>query len=286
MNIQSVLREGYSILYYAEVETPMLDAAVLLSEAIGFTKEKLFASLPDEIDSSSYSKFKRFLDLRCSGMPVSYIRHKKEFFGLEFYVDERVLVPRPDTETLVEAALERAKADRGVKNVLDICTGSGCVAIALKYTFRELNISASDISRDALDVCAINSRKILEASIPMYLSDLFNSIPGEYDLITGNPPYLLADEVESLKKLQWPEPKLALYGGKGGTESAEKIIEDAPFYLTKGGYLMLEAAEPEIPVLNNLMILRGYDSIYTVKDLAGRDRVICGRYFSTEKKNG
>jgi len=285
MNIQSVLHEGYSILYYAEVETPILDATVLLSEAIGFTKEKLLESLPDEIDSNSYNRFKHFLDLRCSGVPVSYIRHKKEFFGLEFYVDERVLVPRPDTETLVEAALERAKTDRNINNILDICTGSGCVAIALKYTFRELNVSASDISGNALDVCVLNSRKILGVSLTLYLSDLFNSIPGKYDIITGNPPYLLAEEMKGLKKLKWPEPKLALYGGKDGIETLKKIIEDAPLYLNSGGYLMLEAAEVEMSALSNLMTLRGYDSIYKVKDLAGRDRVICGRYSSTGKEN-
>jgi len=280
MKIQSVLHEGYSILYYAEVETPMLDATVLLSEATGLRKEKLLASLPDEIDDYSYKRFKQFLDLRCSGIPVSYIRHKKEFFGLEFYVDERVLVPRPDTETLVEAAMEKAKADSNIKDILDICTGSGCIAIALKYNLKKLNVSASDISRDTLDVCALNSTKILGHSIPMYLSDLFKSVPGKYDIITGNPPYLLADEVEGLKKLKWPEPKLALYGGKDGVETAGRIIEDAPSWLNKGGYLMLEAAESQMPLLDNLMLLRGYVSIYTVKDLADRERVICGRYSS------
>ena len=283
MNIQSVLREGYSILYYAEVETPMLDATVLLSEAIGFTKEKLLASLPDEIDKDSYNRFKYFLDLRCSGVPVSYIRHKKEFFGHEFYVDERVLVPRPDTETLVEAALEIVKKDKGVEDILDICTGSGCVAITLKYNCMELHVSASDISKDALDVCNLNSQKILGLSIPLYRSDLFNSISGKYDIITGNPPYLLSEEMERLKKLNWPEPKLALYGGEGGIEIAGRIIQDAPSYLTRGGYLILEAAEPEMPALKNLMVLRGYDSIYTIRDLAGRERVICGRYLDIGK---
>ncbi|NOY08218.1 MAG: peptide chain release factor N(5)-glutamine methyltransferase [Spirochaetes bacterium] len=277
MNIRSVLRTGYSTLSGAKADTPMLDAVVLLAEAAGLTKEKLIASFPGEIDEKSYSRFKHFLDLRCSGQPVSYILNRKEFYGLEFYVDSRVLVPRPDTETLVEAVLEMVACDDSLTDVLDICTGSGCVAITLKYINKDLKVSASDISGDALKVFKKNCINILGYTLPVYESDLFSGITEKYDIIAGNPPYLFDDEVHKLKKLNWPEPELALSGGKNGTGIANRIIRDAVHYLNTGGYLIMEAAEPQMAELYGLMDLNGYDNIRIRNDLAGRKRVICGR---------
>ncbi len=277
MNIRSVLNTGYSTLSCMGVDTPMLDATVLLAEAAGFTKEKLLASFPGEIDEKSYSRFKYFLDLRCSGQPVSYILNRKEFYGLDFYVDSRVLVPRPDTETLVEAVLETVTCGDSPTDVLDICTGSGCVAITLKYINKDLKVSASDISGNALKVFKKNCINILGYTLPVYQCDLFSGITEKYDIIAGNPPYLLDDEIYKLKKLNWPEPELALSGGENGIGIAKRIIEDAVHRLNTDGYLIMEAAEPQMTELYGLMDLNGYDNIRIRKDLAGRKRVICGR---------
>ena len=131
MTVRSLLTQGYDTLFYAEVQTPFLDAVVLLAHAMETTKEKLLASLPDEVPPGVRGHASGgFVDLRCAGVPVSYIRQAKEFYGLDFYVDERVLVPRPDTEVLVEKVLQCVRADPRLRRVHDACTGSGCIGIA------------------------------------------------------------------------------------------------------------------------------------------------------------
>jgi len=179
MTVRAALEEGKSLLYYGEVETPLLDATVLLSEALGVSKERLLASLPDPLPEEPYRRFRGFLDRRLSGHPVSYIRGRKEFYSLEFLVDERVLVPRPETELLVEEALrllpDGPPRGRGFR-VHDACTGSGCVAIALKHSLPELEVSASDLSRGALAVARANARRLLApgAGLRFYRTDLLS----------------------------------------------------------------------------------------------------------------
>ncbi len=292
MTIKAALHEGYSILFYAEVETPMLDATVLLAEALSVTKEELFANLPEEIDPVSYTKYKEYIDKRCKGIPVSYIIKRKEFYGLEFYVDERVLVPRPDTEVVVEEVLSllgnntfRAKlgGDRNPR-MLDLCTGSGCIAITVKAHAVDVDVYASDISRDVREVFELNRVKILgDQDIPFSVSDLFENLSGFYDIITCNPPYLTDREVDNLRKLGWVEPVVALAGGEDGTDIAVRVIEEAPGYLNRGWYLILEAAPSQMTKLWAIMSARGFESIYTRKDLGKRERIICGRYHARKK---
>jgi len=278
MTVGHALNRGKRLLFYAEVDTPMLDATVLLSEALGTSKERLLASLPDPMDEEGFSRFRSFIDLRCAGLPVSYIRKKKEFFSLEFYVDERVLVPRPDTEILVEEALRTLKAYPQAKRVHDACTGSGCVAIALKHSIPELKVSASDISVEALQVAVRNARRLLPtARIRLYRSDLLAGVPGRYDLITANPPYLTDLEVENMRKVGWPEPELALQGGVHGTDLLHRLIRQSSRKLRSTGHLLLEAAPRQMPVLQRELADQGFEKITVVTDLAGRDRVIKAR---------
>jgi release factor glutamine methyltransferase len=278
MTVGHALNQGKRLLFYAEVDTPMLDATVLLSEALGTSKERLLASLPDPLNPEGWHRFRSFIDLRCAGLPVSYIRKKKEFFSLEFHVDERVLVPRPDTEILVEEALRTLKAYPQAKRVHDACTGSGCVAIVLKHSIPELKISASDISVAALQVAAFNARRLLpKARIRLYRSDLLARVPGRYDLITVNPPYLTDLEVENMRKVGWPEPELALQGGGDGTDLLRRLIRQSPRKLSSSGYLLLEAAPVQMPVLQRELADQGFKEITVLADLAGRDRVIKAR---------
>jgi len=278
MTVGHALNRGKRLLFYAEVDTPMLDATVLLSEALGTSKERLLASLPDPMDEEGFSRFRSFIDLRCAGLPVSYIRKKKEFFSLEFHVDERVLVPRPDTEILVEEALRTLKAYPQAKRVHDACTGSGCVAIALKYSIPELKVSASDISVEALQVAVRNARRLLPtARIRLYRSDLLAGVPGRYDLITANPPYLTDLEVENMRKVGWPEPELALQGGVHGTDLLHRLIRQSSRKLRSTGYLLLEAAPQQMPVLQRELEDQGFKGITVTPDLGGRDRVIKAR---------
>lgn len=277
MTIQKALKEGHNILFYAEVDTPVLDAIVLLSEAMGMSKEQLFSSLPAAMSPESYSRYRELLDLRCSGQPVSYIRRKKEFFGIEFYVDKRVLVPRPETELLVEEAIHLARRNPAIRRVHDACTGSGCVAITIKRILPYLEVSASDISAEAQEVFLLNREKIVGDGLPFYRSDLLASVPGRFDIIVANPPYLTDGEVLNMKKIGWPEPACALQGGEDGTEPAVRLIRQAPASLRDGGLLMLEAAAEQMTKLYALMDSCGYHYITVRKDLAHRERVIMAR---------
>jgi release factor glutamine methyltransferase len=280
MTIQDTLREGYTILFYAEVETPMLDSIVLLAEALGMTKEKLYASLPVPIDGHHYERFREYLHRRCSGIPVSYICCRKEFFGREFYVDERVLVPRPDTEVLVEYALSLAKQHPSIKSIHDACTGSGCIAIILKLLLPEADISASDISAEAGEVFRINCERMLgnDTDIPFTVSDLLEAVKGRFDMIAANPPYVKDEEVENLKKIGWPEPVCALKGGPYGTTVSERLIRQASCNIKAGGYCVLESSPENMEILEALMEKSGFKEITIVEDLGHRPRVISGRF--------
>ncbi|MGA2642537.1 MAG: peptide chain release factor N(5)-glutamine methyltransferase [Spirochaetia bacterium] len=277
MSVRSLLTQGYETLFYAEVQTPFLDAVVLLAHAMVTTKEKLLALLPDDVPPGVETRFRDFLDRRCSGVPVSYIRRAKEFYGLEFYVDERVLVPRPETEVVVEKILQCVRAEPRLRRVHDACTGSGCIGIAVKSAAPGLEVSASDISAPALEVAAMNADRLLEGTIPAYRSDLLDSVPGSFDLIASNPPYLRDDEVADLRKLGGREPELALAGGGDGTALAERLIRSAPARLSPGGWLVLEAAPLQITRLYAFMDQAGFHTIDVEQDLAGSSRVIAGR---------
>jgi len=267
----------------AEVETPFLDATLLLAHTLGISKEKLLASYPDEIPLSAANEFNNYLAKRISGYPVSYIRKKKEFFGLPFYVDERVLVPRPDTETLVETALrevdEGAFNNSGTKctKVLDIGTGSGCIAITLKHLRPQLQITAADVSPSSLAVCRINSRHLLSGPITLVESDLFSNISDVYDIIVSNPPYLTSCEVQHMQQMHWPEPEGALDGGVDGLDTIRILIDEGFSYLRPGGCLYLEAGIDQIEAIEGLYKKRGYEDIISYPDLSRRNRVVGGR---------
>ncbi len=277
MTARDLLQQGYDKLFFAEVETPVLDALVLLAHALATTKERLLAALPDPVPPEAEAAYRGMIDRRCAGTPVSYIRRIKEFYGLEFYVDERVLVPRPDTEVLVEKVLQLIRGDPRLTRVHDACTGSGCVAVALKNAVPDLQVSASDISAPALEVAEANARAILGAPLPAVRSDLLDAVAGPLDLISSNPPYLRDDEMADMRRLRWPEPELALAGGTDGTAVAERLIRAAPARLAPGGWLVLEAAPRQYHKLYALMDQAGFHSIDVEKDLGGLDRVIAGR---------
>jgi release factor glutamine methyltransferase len=277
MTVRGLLREGNDKLFYAEVDTPYLDAVLLLSHAMGTRKESLLASMPDEVEADAAERFLLFLDRRCRGEPVSYIRRCKEFYGLDFYVDERVLVPRPDTEVLVEKALDLARHDARIRDVHDACTGSGCVCIALQHDAPHLNLSASDVSPPAAEVFRGNALRLLGREIPFQLSDLLDGVTGPFHLITANPPYLSDKEVDDMRRIGWPEPEISLRGGADGTVLPGKLIRRAAERLVPGGWLALEAAPGQFLKLRALMDAAGFRDVEVLPDLAGRDRVISGR---------
>jgi release factor glutamine methyltransferase len=220
------------------------------------------------------------LRLRLDGRPVSYILKCKEFYGLSFYVDERVLVPRPDTEVLVETALEILDADPDVVRIHDVCTGTGCVPIAIAscaQTNRTVEISASDISPQALEVFRLNCRKILGRELPHRESDLLDSAGGPFDMVTANPPYVTKEETARMMAAGWPEPALALDGGDDGLALIRRLIEGAGNFLRENGYLLVEGSDNQADAIRDILERRGWRELRTVRDLAGRRRVSVGR---------
>ena len=185
-------------------------------------------------------------------------------------MDERVLVPRPDTEVLVEKVLDVVRRDPRLQRVHDVGTGSGCIGIAIKRTLPRLAVSASDISEPALEVAGRNAQQLLGGALPSFRSDMLEAVPGTFDIIASNPPYVRDEEVFDMLKLGWPEPALALRGGEDGTDLAARLIRSAPTRLDPGGWLILEASPPQFTRLYALMDQAGFHSIDVEKDLAGQ----------------
>lgn len=261
----------------AATETPYLDALVILSHAAGVAKEKILANLPEEIPRVTAAIFEELIQRRLKGEPVSYIRNRKEFWELEFYVDKRVLVPRPDTEVMVEEALKLIAASEGPYKVHDACSGSGCIAVALKHECPQLEISISDISSQALEVADFNARSLLGVALPSSISDLLSGITGRYDLITCNPPYVEHAYVEGLLAKNWPEPVLALDGGDEGYDLIPRLLDQGLDRLNPNGYLMIEASPQLLPRILADMVSSGFAESRQVEDLAGRPRIAVGR---------
>lgn len=237
------------------------DVDVLLADVTGRTPAWLFAHGEELIDPAP---FEALLQRRIRREPLQYIRGKTEFFGREMYVDDRVLIPRPDTEILVEAAIARAP---GGGRVLDVGTGSGAVAISLERARPDLEVFAADISSAALVVASRNARRH-RSLVRFVTSDALDAIRGQFDLIVSNPPYIPAEEVEGLDaEVRDHEPRVALTGGPIGTEIIKRILD-----ARRAPLVMFEIGFGQLGDLRHAA--RGYDIIDITKDLAGIDRVI------------
>ncbi|AEJ62233.1 protein-(glutamine-N5) methyltransferase, release factor-specific [Spirochaeta thermophila DSM 6578] len=275
---RELLTEATRTLARAGIPTPFLDALLILSHASGLPKEALLASYPEPVPPETRRTFESLLARRLAGEPVSYIRGLKEFYGLTFHVDRRVLVPRPDTEVLVDAALTLIRRDPAITHIHDACTGTGCILIAiLTHTPRPLTASASDVSEEALDVFRENASRLLGTVPPHHRSDLLSSVPGRFHLITANPPYLTEEEVAVMKASGWPEPALALASGPDGLSHIRRLIPQALDHLVPGGYLICEHHDAQADAVAELYREAGYTHVRHLPDLAGRRRATLAR---------
>ncbi len=215
--------------------------------------------------------------------PVQYIMGHAEFCGLDFEVNENVLIPRPETELLVETATEIVCRFTGLPvnrlKVLDLCTGSGCLAIALTKNLPDCKIIASDISQDALDIAPVNAQRHgVAARIKFLKSDLFEALDSRFDIIVSNPPYIARYEFETLAKEVLREPRLALDGGEDGQDFYRKICREAPRRLKKGGYLILEIGFGQLKNMKDIIHNSGLDFIVSSKGFNIIDRVFISRH--------
>lgn len=262
--------------------SPRLDAELLLAHVLRVDRIRLIVDSARPLEEQELTAYRELIKRRRRGEPIAYIRGEREFYGLPFRVDPRVLVPRPDTETLVETALERSKARSLYGRALDLCTGSGCVAIAFARTRPTWRVTASDISADALAVARGNAERL--GAIPntsFIQGDLFAALPrgARFELITGNPPYIARGEIAELAAdVRDFEPRLALDGGDDGLDLVRRIIELAPAFLAPGGLLALEIGFGQASAVAELFAARGFRDVVRDRDYAGIERVVSGAY--------
>ncbi|GBU29318.1 protein-(glutamine-N5) methyltransferase [Treponema sp. R8-4-B8] len=286
MLIREALAQGSADLKYAGIKTPGLDAGLLLAHVLNTDRTKLIARGTDRLSEKKCAEFCALIERRANGECAAYIIGKKEFRGLEFEVNPSVLVPRPETETLVETAIDiikRNAQDNSAFSILDLCTGSGAVAISLKNEMPACEITAADISPNALNTAIRNAENLLgKNSINFFQGDLYDalptSLPSAYSLIVSNPPYIPSEEIQTLSAEVQNEPLIALDGGISGLEIIKRIIEKTPDYLQKNGFLLLEADPRQMEQISILLEKKGFKDIQLNKDLSGANRVIGGKF--------
>ena len=254
-------------------DTPLLDARVLLSSITHENTAMLFRDLTKK----EITLFNKYIDMRMQGIPVAYIVGEKEFMGYPFFVDTSTLIPRPDTECLVEKVLEKNSVPS--PSILDLCTGSGCIGITLALMIENATADLTDISKDALKIVEKNvSRHGLKNKTKIYSLDVINDeIKNKYDIITANPPYIPSSLVVSLDVSKY-EPTTALDGGNDGLDFYRIIIKKAYNALNSGGMLALEIGYDQGEAVSELMKEAGFTGVTVKQDYAGLDRVVYGYY--------
>ncbi len=241
--VESILRWAADDFRSKGVDSPRLDAELLLGRALGRTRIQLIADAKRPLEPDELARFREFVKRRRAREPTAYILGEREFYGRAFRVDARVLVPRPDTETLVEVALGRT-VDRSMSaRVLDLCTGSGCVAITLARERPTTLVFATDVSPGALEVARDNALRLGAYNLALRRGDLFAAVDPalRFDLVTANPPYVAAPEIDGLEpEVRDHEPRLALDGGRDGLDLVRRVVAEAPAHLADAGKLAIE----------------------------------------------
>lgn len=275
MNIREAILKATRELRRHNVEDANIIARVLMSYILKQPKEYLIINNKEELKVKDEQEYFENIEKVKNGYPIQYITHHQEFMKLDLYVDENVLIPQPDTEILVEETLK--KCDKFNIKILDLCTGSGAIAVSLANELKEAIITASDVSEKALQVAKKNSKNN-NAKIEFIQSNLFENIENKFDIIVSNPPYIESKVIEKLSENVKCEPKLALDGGEDGLYFYRRIALEAPKFIEKNGYLIMEIGfNQKESVINILKENKNYKDIEAVKDLAGNDRVVLAK---------
>ena len=259
------------------IENPRLDAEVLLSRATGLSRTQLVIEMLKPLAPEELARFREMVKRRRAREPVAYILGEREFYGRLFKVDSRVLIPRPDTEALVEVALARSRHVSMSARVLDLCTGSGCVAITLACERPTTQVIATDASEGAIAVAALNATRLGAYNVAFAVCDLFGDLRGPFDVITANPPYIASAEVEGLSPdIVKFEPRLALDGGASGDDVVARIVQEAPSHLAHGGIPAVEVGAGQSGRVADMMTKRGFTGVERARDYARIERVVSG----------
>jgi release factor glutamine methyltransferase len=260
------------------IENPRLDAELIVAHTLKIDRMRVILDAERPLEGAELVALRDLVKRRRAYEPIAYLRGEREFYGLRFRVDKRVLVPRPDTETLVDAALTRSAHVSMSMRQLDLCTGSGCVAIAMARQRPTAQVFGSDISSDALTVARDNALRLGAYHTAFFESDLFAAFAGKrFDVITANPPYIASAEIPTLMPdVRDHEPRLALDGGEDGLDLVRRIVTGAPAHLEPGGLLAMEIGAGEAPATAALFEAGGFADVRVHRDIARIERVVSG----------
>ncbi len=256
-------------------DVPRLEAEILLGYILNLSRADIYMQLDRQLSTFEQEKYFEAVNLRQTGMPIAYIMQKKEFWSINFFVNEHVLIPRADTECLVEAIL--ARYDNSVIKLLDLGTGSGAIAISIALERKNWEIFAIDKSIEALSVAKINQQKNKVTNLELIQSNWLDELSGvRFDVIVSNPPYIAAHDPHLISGDVRFEPLCALAGGNDGLAELNTIIESAPSHLVKGGMLIVEHGFDQAELVSSRFAKAGFSHLEVMMDLAGLDRATLG----------
>lgn len=279
MIISEAIKKGMIELKNGNVEEPKLKARLLMQYVLNKSRQYVIVNDREELDNIKEKQYLEEIKILKKGVPIEHITHQKEFMKLSFFVDKNVLIPRQDTEILVEEVINIAKKNNA-KKILDLCTGSGAIAVSLAKYLPQAEITAIDISNEALKIAKKNAiSNNVENQITFISSDMFTNLNEEkFDVIVSNPPYIKTNVIKNLDIQVQNEPYIALDGGKDGLDFYKKIINESYQYLKYNGYLCLEIGfDQKIDVIELIENTESFTGTYSKKDLFDNDRIIVTR---------
>ena len=275
MKVKQLLSDVTLKLSISEIDNATRDARILVAHALGMPKSQLSMNTNENVPKETRSSLEKLISRRLNREPIAKILGKRQFWGRTFFINEDVLDPRADTETLIDYVI-----DRPVRSVLDLGTGSGVIAISLACEWKEVHVVATDISEAALFVAQKNAKYFdVQDKIHFLKSDWFEAIEGKFDLIISNPPYIGLSEISEISQevLNY-DPDLALFAGCYGLDSYERIIPNVTKFLRPGGIVVLEIGASQSDSVKTLMNSSGLSEVKTLKDLAGKDRLVTAKF--------
>lgn len=276
MTIKQIIQKGAIELKINNIEMPKTKARMLIQFILNKPRQYIIVNDQEVLEKNIEEKYFKSIELLKQGYPIEHITHQKEFMKLNFYVNENVLIPRQDTEILVEEVIDISQKI-GAKKILDLCTGSGAIAVSLAKYIKNSEITALDISPKALEIAKLNAKNNdVESQIIFVESNLFEKLALEkYDIIVTNPPYIKEEIINTLEEEVKKEPHIALNGGIDGLKFYRKIIKEAYQYLKYKGYLCMEIGYDQKEEVTNLIEKeKKYINTYSKQDLYGNDRII------------